>query len=125
MQIFFLDTLTFNAHSTALDALWAGVPLVTCQGETFQSRVVTAILRAAGLDDLVVMDIAAYEEKVIEICASPALLAEIKTRLASGIDCPAFQTVPFVRGLENAFTEMWRRHAAGFEPTDFIAPSYE
>ena len=121
----FLDTLTFNAHSTALDALWAGVPLVTCQGETFQSRVVTAILRAAGLDDLVVMDIAAYEEKVIEICASPALLAEIKTRLASGIDCPAFQTVPFVRGLENAFTEMWRRHAAGFEPTDFIAPSYE
>ena len=121
----FLDTLTFNAHSTALDALWAGVPLVTCRGETFQSRVVAAILRAAGLDDLVVTDIAAYEEKVIEICASPALLAETKSRLAPGIDCPAFQTVPFVRGLENAFIEMWRQHAAGFEPADFIAPSYE
>ena len=121
----FLDTLTFNAHSTALDALWAGVPLVTCRGETFQSRVVAAILRAAGLDDLVVADIAAYEEKVIEICASPALLAETKSRLASGIDCPTIQTVPFVRGLENAFIEMWRQHAAGFEPADFIAPSYE
>ncbi len=121
----FLDTLIFNAHSTALDALWAHVPLITCPGETFQSRVVAATLRAASIEDLVVADISDYEEKVVELCQSPALLAEIKTRLASGIDCPAFQTFPFVRSLENAFTEMWRRHATGFEPTDFSAPSYE
>jgi protein O-GlcNAc transferase len=121
----FLDTLTFNAHSTALDALWAGVPLVSCPGETFQSRVVAAVLRAADLEDLAVGNITAYEEKVVEICNSPALLAEIKTRLASSLERPTFQTLPFVRGLENAFTEMWRRHAAGIKPGDFDAPQYE
>jgi protein O-GlcNAc transferase len=121
----FLDTLTFNAHSTALDALWAGVPLITCPGETFQSRVVAATLRAAGIEDLVVADISDYEEKVVELCQSPKLLTEIKARLASGINCSAFQTIPFVIGLENALTEMWHRHTTGLEPTDFSAPSYE
>lgn len=121
----FLDTLTFNAHSTALDALWAGVPLITSPGATFQSRVTAAILRVAGLDDLVVEDISAYEELAVALCASPSLLADVKTRLDSGLEGPAFQTLPFVRSLENAFTEMWRRHAAGIKPTDFEAPVYE
>ena len=121
----FLDTLVFNAHSTALDALWANVPIISCPGETFQSRVVAAVLRTATIKDLIVTDIFDYEEKVVELCQSPVLLAELKTRLAFAIDSPEFQTVPFVRGLENEFTEIWRRHTAGFEPTDFIASSDE
>ena len=121
----FLDTLVFNAHSTALDALWASVPIISCPGETFQSRVAAALLRAATIEDLIVTDIFDYEEKAVELCQSPVLLAELKTRLAFAIDSPEFQTIPFVRGLENAFTEIWQRHTAGFEPTDFIASSYE
>jgi predicted O-linked N-acetylglucosamine transferase (SPINDLY family) len=121
----FLDTLTFSAHSTALDALWAGVPLITAPGETFQSRVTAAILRAAGLDDLVVEDTTAYEELAVELCARPPLLAEVKSRLDSGLAGPAFQTLRFVRSLEDAFREMWQRHAAGIKPADFAAPVFE
>ena len=81
-----------------------------------------AILSAAGLDDLVVEDTTAYEELVVELCASPPLLAEVKDRLNAGLAGPVFQTLRFVRSLEDTFREMWQRHAAGIKPADFEAP---
>ncbi len=121
----FLDTLIFNAHSTAFDTLRAGVPLITSPGETFQSRVTAAILRAAGLEDLIADNSSAYEELAVELCANPTMLAEFKSRLSAGLARPAFQTIPFVRSLEYAFSEMWRQHAAGMRPTDFEVPEFE
>ena len=117
----FLDTPIFNAHSTAFDALWAGVPLIAVQGETFQSRVTASIMKSTGLDDLVVGNMADYVEKVVELCVSPGMLSAVKGRLSLGLEHRAFKTLPFVLGLENAFMEMWRLHAAGTNPTDFTA----
>ena len=98
---------------------------MTSPGETFQSRVTAAILRAAGLEDLVAENSSAYEELAVELCANPSMLAEFKNRLSAGLVRPAFQTIPFVRSLEYAFSEMWLQHAAGMGATDFEVPVFE
>jgi predicted O-linked N-acetylglucosamine transferase (SPINDLY family) len=104
----FLDTLPYNAHTTASDALWAGLPVLSCRGSTFPGRVGASLLRALNLgDDLLVDDAAAYEARAIELARDPARLARVRTRLAQARrTAPLFDTPAYARALEQAYSEL-------------------
>jgi protein O-GlcNAc transferase len=113
----FLDTLRVNAHTTASDALWAGVPLLTCPGETFQSRVAASLLHAAGLPELVVPDLASYEETAVRLGQAGDELAVLRARLAANrLSCALFDTQRYARNLERAFDALWEACARGAKP---------
>ncbi len=119
----FLDTLPCNAHTTASDALWAGLPLLTTLGNAFSGRVAASVLGAIGLPELVTPDLATYESLALQLATSPAMLAEIRERLARNRAVyPLFDTDRFRRHLEAAFAEMWARHARGEPPAAFAVP---
>lgn len=117
----FLDTLPFNAHTTASDALWAGLPLLTCTGSTFAGRVATSLLHAIGLPELITKDLPAYEARARQLAASPGELARLRERLAKNRRIhPLFDTARFTRHLESAYCTMWERSehseaAVGFD----------
>ena len=114
----FLDTLHYNAHTTASNSLWAGVPLITCLGSTFASRVAASLVRAAGLPELVTESLADYEALALTIARDPSLLASLKAKLARNRNTfPLFDTALFTRNVEAAYTEMWRRTQRGEPPT--------
>ncbi|MGE5640790.1 MAG: tetratricopeptide repeat protein [Clostridia bacterium] len=116
----FLDTLPCNAHTTASDALWAGVPVLTCAGSTFAGRVAASLLRAVGLDELVAADGPAYEALAIRLARAPQELAALKERLERGGATSAlFDSARFTRGLESAYEGMWDRWRSG-RPSDHI-----
>ncbi|HKW81161.1 MAG TPA: tetratricopeptide repeat protein [Casimicrobiaceae bacterium] len=116
----FLDTLPYNAHTTGSDALWAGLPLVTCAGGTFAGRVGASLLTAAGLPELVTRSLDDYRSLGIELAASPAKLAALRARLVSQRgSCPLFDTRRYCRHLESAFEQMWLRHRQGQPPAAF------
>jgi predicted O-linked N-acetylglucosamine transferase (SPINDLY family) len=116
----FLDTLPYNAHSSACDALWAGIPVVTCRGTTFAGRVASSILRAIGLPELVTHSLVEYEAAAIALARDPAMLSGLKSKLASNrASCPLFDTKRFTRHLEAAFATMWQRHQRGESPANF------
>ena len=116
----FLDTLPFNAHTTASDALWAGVPVLTCRGSTFAGRVADSLLRAIGLDDLVKRSLADYEAAAVAIAKDAASIAEIKERLQRNREShPLFDTPRYTRHIEAAYAEMWQRHRQGRPPASF------
>ena len=77
----FLDTLPYNAHTTASDALWAGLPVLTCYGTSFQGRVATSLLNAIGLPELVTADLEEYESLALRLATQPSLLTDFKARL--------------------------------------------
>jgi protein O-GlcNAc transferase len=117
----FLDTLPYNAHTTASDALWAGVPVVTCLGSTFASRVAGSLLSAAGLPELITQSLADYESLALQLARNLDLLASIKAKLARGRVCaPLFDTARFARNIEAAYVMMWERHRRGEAPASFI-----
>jgi predicted O-linked N-acetylglucosamine transferase (SPINDLY family) len=117
----FLDTFCCNAHTTALDALWAGVPVLTRRGATMASRIASTFVRAAGLDELVVDTTEKYEQKALQLAGDPRLLKQLKQALARAKeDRPLFDTAARVRGLERAFTAMVERHRAGLPPDTLI-----
>ena len=104
----FLDTLPFNAHTTASDALWAGLPILTCSGEAFASRVAGSLLHAAGLPELVTTSLEEYEQLALTLAREPARLAELRSRLAAGREtAPLFDGVRYVRNLEVLYRKMW------------------
>lgn len=110
----FLDTRPVNAHTTASDALWAGLPVLTCPGETFVSRVAASLLQAIGLPELVTEDLAAYEARALHLATHPEALEAIKARLAANrLSAPLFDSERYTRHLEAAYAEMWRRYEAG------------
>ncbi len=110
----FLDTLRVNAHTTASDALWAGLPLLTCPGETFQSRVAASLLHAVGLPELVMPDLAAYEETAVRLATEPGALAALRQRLGDDRQtCPLFDTERYARDLERAYDVLWEQRAGG------------
>jgi predicted O-linked N-acetylglucosamine transferase (SPINDLY family) len=113
----FLDTFPCNAHTTASDALWAGLPLLSCAGDTFASRVAGSLLRAVGMDELVTGSLEDYEALGIRLARDRDALAALRARLAQqrGV-APLFDTPRFVRDLERAYEEMWRLHASGARP---------
>lgn len=113
----FLDTLTYGAHTTASDALWAGVPVVTRRGDAFAARVGASLLTAIGLPELVAPDLAAYAATALRLAREPAALAALRARLAANrLTTPLFDTARFARGLEDAYRRMWSRHRAGQRP---------
>lgn len=112
-----LDTLPYNAHTTASDALWAGVPLVTCAGDTFAGRVAGSLLHAVGLPELVTHTLADYAELAAALLADPARLAALRQKLAGLRDtAPLFDVAAYTMALENLYGQMWQRHAAGLAP---------
>ena len=103
----FLDTLPYNAHTTASDALWAGLPLLTVPGRSFPARVAASILQAGGLPELIAEDFAAYEAKALKLAREPAALRAIRDRLtATRTNMPLFDTARFTRELEAAYIAM-------------------
>ena len=110
----FLDTLPYNAHTTASDALWAGLPVLTQVGSTFPGRVGASLLRAVGLDELVTRSQEDYEALAVSLARDPQRLAAIRTRLQQGrADAPLFDTASTTRHLEAAYEEMVRRQRSG------------
>jgi predicted O-linked N-acetylglucosamine transferase (SPINDLY family) len=121
----FLDTLPCNAHTTASDALWAGLPVLTCIGETFTGRVAASLLRAIGLPGLVTGSIAEYEALAGRLASEPAALAAIRQALDQNLATqPLYNTERFCRHIETAYTTMWDMHCRGAQPTSFtVTPS--
>ena len=110
----FLDTLPYNAHTTACDALWAGVPVLTCLGETFAGRVAGSLLKAVGLDELIAASPQDYEALAVKLAHEPSYLASIKERLARNrTSFPLFDTERSTRKIEAAYTMMWQRYQSG------------
>jgi predicted O-linked N-acetylglucosamine transferase (SPINDLY family) len=120
----FLDTLPYNAHSTALDALWAGLPVLTRLGGSFVGRVAASALRAIGLPELVTTTLRDYEELAVELATHPRRLADIKQRLAHNrLTTPLFDSRSFVRELEAVYLAMYERHARGQSPDHIHIPA--
>lgn len=113
----FLDTFAFNAHTTASDALWAGLPVLTKAGRQFAARVGASLLTAIGLADLIAADDAEYEAKALELARDPLLLAGLRARLATNrATHPLFDTNAYARHLEAAYTAVHQRRLAGLPP---------
>jgi len=122
----FLDTHYYSAHASAADALWAGLPVLTCAGATFASRVAGSLLHAVGLPELVTGSLAEYEALALQLTREPQLLASLRDRLARnrGI-CPLFDTARFTRHIEVAYTTMWQRAERGEPPQSFSVDPIE
>jgi predicted O-linked N-acetylglucosamine transferase (SPINDLY family) len=116
----FLDTLPCNAHTTASDALWAGLPVLTCRGNAFAGRVAASLLRAVGLPELVVDDLGAYETLAIRLATAPGELAGLKARLLQNrLTHPLFDIERYRRHLESAYAAMIEQHRQGKSPRGF------
>jgi len=115
-----LDTLPFNAGATAGDALWAGVPILTCAGEAFAARMAGSLLRAAGLPELITSDPVQYEQRALELaCDAQALAALRSTLTANRRSAPLFDSARYCRHLEAAYLQMSARVASGEPPASF------
>lgn len=120
----FLDTMPYNAHTTGSVSLWAGVPLLTCDGTTFPGRVAKSLLHAAGLPELVTGSLEDYEAAAIRLASDSHALAEIKDKLARNrATCPLFDTDRFRQHIESAYITMWERSQRGEQPAGFEVPT--
>jgi predicted O-linked N-acetylglucosamine transferase (SPINDLY family) len=110
----FLDTRPYNGHTTAADALWVGVPVVTTPGTTFVGRVAASLLKAVGLPEMVAASLEDYEALALALARNPQTLTVIKEKLMRNRSSqPLFDTVRFTRNLEHAYSEMVRRQREG------------
>jgi protein O-GlcNAc transferase len=121
----FLDTLPYNAHTTASDALWAGLPVVTCQGNAFAGRVAASLLKAVGLPELVTHSLADYEAQALRLATDAAMLQRVRETLAANrLSHPLFDTDRFRRNVEAAYQRMWETWQRGEAPQAFrVAPA--
>jgi predicted O-linked N-acetylglucosamine transferase (SPINDLY family) len=120
----FLDTLPCNAHTTASDALFMGVPVLTTPGPTFAGRVAASLLSAIGLPELIADSLSAYEARALELARDATALGSIRAKLATNRDSfPLFDTARFTRHLEAAFVGMRERHRRGLPPESFAVAS--
>jgi predicted O-linked N-acetylglucosamine transferase (SPINDLY family) len=112
-----LDTRIYNGHTTSSDSLWAGVPVITLQGNHFASRVSSSILRAIGLPELITKSMEEYEALAVKLALKPEERQAIRVKIAMHrFKAPLFDTPRFVKNLEKAYKEMWNIFAAGEEP---------
>ncbi len=115
----FLDTLPYNAHATALDALWAGLPVLTCVGDGFASRVAASLLNALELPELITTTTTQYENLAVHLASNPQQLNGIKKKLERNrLTAPLFDTKAFTRHLEAAYTTIYERSRANLPPRD-------
>ena len=113
----FLDTLPYNAGTTASDALWAGLPVLTLSGEAYVSRTAASLLTAIGAPELITSTQQEYEQLAIELASNPQRLAEIRAKIQTHrLTSPLFDTPRFTRNLEAAYTAVHDRHLAGLPP---------
>jgi predicted O-linked N-acetylglucosamine transferase (SPINDLY family) len=120
----FLDTLPYNAHTTASDALWAGLPVLTCCGQTFAGRVAASLLRAIGMPDLVTDDLDAYERLALRLASESSVLDKLRDRLRRNrLAYPLFDTDRYRRHLETAYVRMWQRWQNNESPAGFAVES--
>ena len=116
----FLDTRPVNAHTTASDALWAGVPVLTCPGKSFVARVAASLNHAIGLDEMTAATLSEYEALALKLTREPAALAAIRAKLARNrLTYPLFDTPRLARHIETAYRAMWMRHERGEAPQGF------
>ncbi len=116
----FLDTLPYNAHSTAGYALCAGLPVITCPGKSFAARVAGSQLNALNVPELLTNSLQEYEARALDLATSPALLLAIKQKLARAVvDAPLFHTDRYRKHLEAAYGSMWEMYTRGEEPRSF------
>jgi protein O-GlcNAc transferase len=121
----FLDTLPYNAHTTAADALWSGLPVLTCRGRAFAGRVAASMLNAAGLSELVTESLEEYESLALRLATDQALLPGIREKLEQNrLRSPLFDTDRYCRNIEAAYTTMWEFWQRGERPRSFsVMPS--
>jgi predicted O-linked N-acetylglucosamine transferase (SPINDLY family) len=116
----FLDTLPVNAHTTASDALWCGVPVLTAMGATFAGRVAASLLAVIGLDELIAPSLAEYERLALSMARDPGQLRSLKEKLAKNRDThPLFDTARLARHIETAYRKIHERQAKGLPPEGF------
>jgi protein O-GlcNAc transferase len=121
----FLDTLPYNAHTTASDALWTGLPLVTCRGETFAGRVAASLLKAIGLPELVTDSLEDYEGLAFRLASDPCALAGFRERVKQNRNVyPLFDTDRYRRHIESAYTKMWGLWQQGERPRSFAVEAH-
>jgi predicted O-linked N-acetylglucosamine transferase (SPINDLY family) len=116
----FLDTLPCNAHTTASDALWGGVPVLTCRGDTFAGRVAGSLLNAIGMSELVTASLREYELTARALLGDPARLDAMRRKIERKRDVNSLFDLPtLTRAVEAAYQRMWLQHVAGEEPQAF------
>jgi protein O-GlcNAc transferase len=116
----YVDTLPYNAHSTAANALWAGLPVLTCKGDAFAGRVAASLLHAVGLPELVTNSLEEYEGLVLKLATDSDLLQSLRRRLeVNRLDHPLFDQQRLCRHIEAAYTTMWDIHQRGEAPRSF------
>jgi predicted O-linked N-acetylglucosamine transferase (SPINDLY family) len=121
----FLDTSPYNAHATASDALWAGLPLLTCAGASFASRVAASLLSAAGMPELIVDSLDAYEALALELARDREHLSQLRQKLArQRVSAPLFDTAGYTRDLEAAYIGMYESQQRGEPPSSFAVGAY-
>ena len=119
-----VDTFYYNAHTTASDALWAGLPVLTSPGEAFASRVAASLLQALGLPELITASRDEYESLAHALASAPERLSELKQKLARNLRTqPLFDTARFTRHIEAAYAAMWQRHRHGLAPDHIEVPA--
>lgn len=119
----FLDTLPYNAHATASDALWAGLPLLTCTGHSFPARVSTGLLMALGMPEWVTDTAEAFEQQAVYLATQPAVLSALRARLQRlRSESPVFDAMAFARQLEWAYRTMHERRVQGLPPAAMQVP---
>jgi len=115
----FLDTLPYNAHTTASDALRMGLPVVTCAGTTFAGRVAASLLSAVGLEELITRSVEDYESVALKLAQDQSLLDTVRERIESRHHRPLFDIARFTCCIEAAYIQMWNRLQKGERPTGF------
>ena len=116
----FLDTLPYNAHTTASDALWTGLPVLTCMNASFASRVAASLLNAIGLPELITTNTQDYEALAIALATDSVRLQQLREKLAEQrLTAPLFNTPLFAQQIEAAYIQMMERYW-GDLPIDHI-----
>ena len=120
----FLDTLPYNGHTTASDALWAGLPLLTCRGTTFPGRVAASLLTAVGMPELITETMIEYESRAIALARAPETMRGLKKKLSSNrLTYPLFATDLFRKDIEKIYAAMWHAWQRGETPKGFSVES--
>ena len=113
----FIDTLPYNAHTTTSDALRMGIPVLTCIGNSFASRVAASLLNAVNLPELITTTQEQYESLAIELATKPEKLKKIKDKLVNNLPtAPLYNTPLFAKHLESAYLTMYEKYQQGLDP---------
>ena len=120
----FLDTLIYNAHTTASDALFAGLPLLTCPSQSFAGRVAASLLTALGVEEMIVPDVDTYRATAIALANDPGRLAGLRARITAAVrDGPLYDIDGFARDLERGFELIHANRLAGHPPRHIEVPA--